>query len=73
MSSDNSLSKIYQDSEEIRVTVDGKKIQKMRENSLENSEQFWANEADNLIWLKKMGQDIRMEFSVCKMVYWRST
>jgi acetyl-CoA synthetase len=62
MSSDNSLSKIYQDSEETRVTVDGKKLQKIREESLANPEQFWANEANNLIWLKKWDKVLEWNF-----------
>jgi acetyl-CoA synthetase len=40
-------------SNEINITLNGKKFQKVRKDSIENLEQFWSNEANNLLWFKK--------------------
>ncbi|RPJ23523.1 MAG: acetyl-coenzyme A synthetase, partial [Nitrosopumilales archaeon] len=47
------LSKIYEESEKTKVTINGTKIKKFRSDFLEDPETFWANEANNLIWFKK--------------------
>jgi acetyl-CoA synthetase len=47
------LSRIYEDSEKVRVSLQGKKLDKMRSQALENPEQFWAEQAKNLIWFKQ--------------------
>ncbi|HEY7573041.1 MAG TPA: acetate--CoA ligase [Nitrososphaeraceae archaeon] len=46
------LSKIYKDSERITVTLTGKKFEKIRIKASENQEQFWGEQAKNLIWFK---------------------
>lgn len=40
-------------SNDIKITLNGMKLQKVRKDSIENLEQFWSNEADNLLWFKK--------------------
>ena len=46
------LSKIYKDSGRIRVTLAGKKFEKIKIKALEDQEQFWREQAKNLIWFK---------------------
>lgn len=43
----------HQDNNDIKITLNGVKLQKVRKDSIENLEQFWSNEADNLLWFKK--------------------
>ena len=50
---DSILSNKHQDNNDIKITLNGMKLQKVRKDSIENLEQFWSNEADNLIWFKK--------------------
>ena len=50
---DSILSNKHQDNNDIKITINGMKLQKVRKDSKENLEQFWSNEADNLIWFKK--------------------
>ena len=38
---------------DIKITLNGMKLQKVRKDSIENLEQFWSNEANNLLWFKK--------------------
>jgi acetyl-CoA synthetase len=40
-------------SKDIKITLNGMKLQKVRKDSIENLEQFWSNEANNLLWFKK--------------------
>ena len=40
-------------SNDIKITLNGIKLQKVRKDSIENLEQFWSNEANNLLWFKK--------------------
>ena len=40
-------------SSDIKITLNGMKLQKVRKDSIENLEQFWSNEANNLLWFKK--------------------
>ena len=47
------LSRIYEESEKVRVSLEGKKLDKMRSQALENPEQFWGEQAKNLIWFKQ--------------------
>jgi len=46
------LSKIYKDSGKIRVTLAGKKFEKIKIKASEDQEQFWGEQAKNLIWFK---------------------
>ncbi len=50
---DSILSNKHQDNNDIKITLNGMKLQKVRKDSIENLEQFWSNEADNLLWFKK--------------------
>ncbi len=50
---DSILSNKHQDNNDIKITLSGMKLQKVRKDSIENLEQFWSNEADNLLWFKK--------------------
>lgn len=43
----------HQNSYDIKITLNGMKLQKVRKDSMENLEQFWSKEADNLLWFKK--------------------
>jgi acetyl-CoA synthetase len=45
------LSKIYYETE--KVTLEGKKLAKLRKKAVENPEQFWAEQAKNLVWFKE--------------------
>ena len=47
------LSKLYEKSEKIRVTLEGKKLDKIRREALEEPESFWGEQAKNLIWFKE--------------------
>jgi acetyl-CoA synthetase len=47
------LSRIYEESEKVKVSLQGKKLDKMRSQALENPEQFWGEQAKNLIWFKQ--------------------
>lgn len=40
-------------SNNIKITLNGLKLQKVRKDSIENLEQFWSSEANNLLWFKK--------------------
>jgi acetyl-CoA synthetase len=50
---DSILSNKHQDNNDIKITLNGMKLQKVRKDSIENLEQFWSNEANNLLWFKK--------------------
>ena len=50
---DSILSNKHQDNNDIKITLNGVKLQKVRKDSIENLEQFWSNEANNLLWFKK--------------------
>ncbi|HZB99009.1 MAG TPA: acetate--CoA ligase [Nitrososphaeraceae archaeon] len=47
------LSKIYEDSEKIKVSLEGKKLSKIRKQALKNSEEFWEEQAKYLKWFKE--------------------
>ena len=47
------LSKIYEESEKIKVSLEGKKLSKIRKQALENSEEFWEEQAKYLKWSKE--------------------
>jgi acetyl-CoA synthetase len=47
------LSKIYEDSEKIKVSLEGKRLSKIRKQALENSEEFWEEQAKYLKWFKE--------------------
>jgi acetyl-CoA synthetase len=53
MSDQNSikLSKVYNPSE--KVTLEGKKFDKIRKQASENYEKFWAEQAKNLLWYRE--------------------
>src|SRR4026208_755095 len=51
---DSTLSNKHQDNnDDIKITLNGMKLQKVKKDSIENLEQFWSNEADYLLWFKK--------------------
>jgi acetyl-CoA synthetase len=50
---DSILSNKHQNNNDIKITLNGMKLQKVRKDSIENLEQFWSNEANNLLWFKK--------------------
>ncbi len=45
------LSKGYCETE--KVTLEGKKLAKLRRQAAENPEQFWAEQAKNLVWFRE--------------------
>src|ERR671918_1373157 len=47
------LSKIYEQSEKIKVTLEARKLDKIRKQARENSEEFWAKQAKYLKWFKE--------------------
>jgi acetyl-CoA synthetase len=47
------LSKIYEESEKIKVSLEGKNLSKIRKQALENSEEFWEEQAKYLKWFKE--------------------
>jgi hypothetical protein len=42
-----------QEDKAIEINLQGKTLQELRTKSLENIEEFWAQQADNLIWSKR--------------------
>ena len=50
---DSILSNKHQANNDIKITLNGTKLQKVRKDSIENLEQFWSKEANNLLWFKK--------------------
>ena len=54
MMSDSNFTKLSKDYEEAeKVTVEGKKINKVKAQAAENPEKFWAEQAKNLVWFKQ--------------------
>jgi acetyl-CoA synthetase len=54
MMSDSSFTKFSKDYEEVeKVTVEGKKINKVKAQAAENPEKFWAEQAKNLVWFRQ--------------------
>jgi len=47
------LSRIYEQSEKLKISLQGKKLDKMKSQALENPEQFWGEQAKSLIWFKQ--------------------
>ena len=47
------LSKVYEESVKIKVSLEGKKLSKIRKQALENSEEFWEEQAKYLKWSKE--------------------
>jgi acetyl-CoA synthetase len=47
------LSKIYEEAKKIKVSLEGKKLSKIRKQALENSEEFWEEQAKYLKWFKE--------------------
>jgi acetyl-CoA synthetase len=47
------LSKIYEEAKKIKVSLEGKKLSKIRKHALENSEEFWEEQAKYLKWFKE--------------------
>ncbi len=65
------LSRIYEQNEKVKISLQGKKLDKMKSQALENPEQFWGEQAKSLIWFKQVGQSIRLEpRSILQMVRW---
>lgn len=42
-----------QEDKAVEINLQGKTLQELRTKSLENIEEFWAQQADNLIWSKR--------------------
>ncbi|HZA08375.1 MAG TPA: acetate--CoA ligase [Nitrososphaeraceae archaeon] len=51
MSDPNFIKSVYEESE--KITLEGKKLNKLREQASENFEKFWAQQARNLFWFKE--------------------
>ena len=47
------LSKVYEESVKIKVSLEGKKLSKIRKQALENLEEFWEEQAKSLKWFKE--------------------
>ena len=47
------LSKVYEESGKVRISLEGKKFNKIRKYAEEQHEQFWAEQAKNLVWFKE--------------------
>jgi acetyl-CoA synthetase len=47
------FSKIYEESKKIKVSLEGKKLSKIRKQALENLEEFWEEQAKSLKWFKE--------------------
>ncbi|NAL78033.1 acetate--CoA ligase [Nitrososphaera sp. AFS] len=47
------LSGVYEKSEKIKISLEGKKLEKVKNQASENSEQFWSEQAENILWFKK--------------------
>jgi acetyl-CoA synthetase len=47
------LSRIHEQDEKVKVNLQGKKLDKMRDQAFENPERFWNQQAENLIWFKQ--------------------
>jgi acetyl-CoA synthetase len=47
------LSRIHEQDEKVKVNLQGKKLDKIRDQALENPERFWNQQAENLIWFKQ--------------------
>ncbi len=53
MSEKKSSTMLDQEDKAVEINLQGKSLQELRTKSLENIEEFWAQQADNLIWSKK--------------------
>ena len=51
MSDPNFIKSVYEESE--KITLEGKKLNKLRGQASENFEKFWAQQARNLFWFKE--------------------
>src|SRR5215467_2320746 len=47
------LSRIYEQSEKVKISLHGKRLHKMKSQALENPEQFWGEQAKSLVWFKQ--------------------
>ena len=47
------LSRIYEQNEKVKISLQGKKLDKMKSQALENPEEFWGEQAKRLIWFKQ--------------------
>jgi acetyl-CoA synthetase len=63
---DSILSKIYEESEKTKVTINGTKIKKIRGDFLQDPETCWAKEANNLIWFKKWDKVLEWDLPFAK-------
>ena len=50
---EKSSTMLDQEDKAVEINLQGKSLQELRTKSLENIEEFWAQQADNLIWSKK--------------------
>jgi acetyl-CoA synthetase len=47
------LSTIYGQNEKLKISFEGKKLNKIKSQALENPEQFWGEQAKSLVWFKQ--------------------
>src|SRR5215467_8174552 len=47
------LSTIYEQNEKLKISFEGKKLNKIKSQALENPEQFWGEQAKSLVWFKQ--------------------
>ena len=47
------LSTIYEQNEKLKISFEGKKLNKIKCQALENPEQFWGEQAKSLVWFKQ--------------------
>lgn len=52
------LSKVYEESGKVRISLEGKKFNKIRKYAEEQPEQFWAEQAKNLVWFKEWNKEL---------------
>ena len=57
-STDDVLSTIYGQSEKNKVTLEGNKFNKTRNKAFENLEEFWAQQAENIVWFNKWNKTL---------------
>ena len=49
----HTLSKIYEESEKNKISLEGSRFNKIRKKAFENLEQFWEEQAKNIVWFKE--------------------
>jgi acetyl-CoA synthetase len=60
----NKLSKLYEES--AKITLEGKKLDKMRREATENPDRFWGEQAKNLLWFKEWDKVLDWNYPFAK-------